>query len=53
MNADHVNTNLDDNNAPSFKYKASIIGNTVADGDNSQNNGVKLAVLLKYLSNFW
>ena len=51
MNTDHVNTNLDDNNAPSFKYKASIIGNTVADGDNIKNYGVKLAVPLKYLSN--
>ena len=39
-----------DNNASSFKYKASIIGNT-------ENNGtkrtVKIAVPLKYLSNFW
>ena len=38
-----------DDNAPSFKYKASNIGNT-------QNNGtqkVKIAVSLKYLSNFW
>ena len=49
-----VNTNLDDNNAPSFKYEASSIGNTVADGDNSKKKkkGVKLAVPLKYLSNF-
>ena len=31
-----VTTNLDENNAPSFKYKASSIGNTVADGDNSK-----------------
>ena len=38
-----------DNNAPSFKYKASI-------GDienNGTKNGVKIAVPLKYLSNFW
>ena len=39
-----------DNNAPSFKYKASIIGNTKNDGT---KNGVKIAVPLKYLSNFW
>ena len=39
-----------DNNAPLFKYKASIIGNTEANGT---KNGVKIAVLLKYLSNFW
>ena len=38
-----------DNNAPSFKYKASIIGNTE---NNGTKNGVKIAVQLKYLSNF-
>ena len=30
-----------------------IIGNTVADGANSKKDDVKLAVPLKYLSNFW
>ena len=45
-NADVTN----DDNAPSFKYKASIIGNTGNDGT---KNGVKIAVPLKYLSNFW
>ena len=45
-NADVTN----DDNAPSFKYKASIIGNTE---DNGRKNGVKIAVPLKYLSNFW
>ena len=39
-----------DNNAPSFKYKASIIGNTE---NNGTKNGVKIAVPLKHLSNFW
>ena len=39
-----------DNNAPSFKSKASITGNTEANGT---KNGVKIAVPLKYLSNFW
>ena len=38
-----------DDNAASFKYKASIIGNT---GNNGRKNGVKVAVTLKYLSNF-
>ena len=38
-----------DNNAPSFKYKASVIGNTE---NNRTKNGVKIAVPLKYLSNF-
>ena len=37
-------------NNSSFKYKSSIIGNTEADGT---KNGVKIAVPLKYLSNFW
>ena len=37
-------------NAPSFKYKANLIGNTE---NNGTKNGVKIAVPLKYLSNFW
>ena len=45
-NADVTN----DNNAPSFKYKANLIGNTE---NNGTKNGVKIAVSLKYLSNFW
>ena len=45
-NADLTN----DNNAPSFKQKASIIRNTE---NNRTKNGVKIAVPLKYLSNFW
>ena len=39
-----------DNNAPSFKYKSHIIGDTENDGT---KNRVKIAVSLKYLSNFW
>ena len=39
-----------DNNASSFKYKASFIGNTDTNGT---KKGVKRAVPLKYLSNFW
>ena len=49
---DEITNNADvtnDNNAPSFKYKASL-GNT---GDDGTKNGVKIAVPLKYLSNFW
>ena len=45
-NADVTN----DNNAPSFKYKANLIGNTETNGT---KKGVKIAVPLKYLSNFW
>ena len=45
------NTNVtNDDNAPSFKYKASIIGNT---GNNGAKNVLKIALPLKYLSHFW
>ena len=37
-------------NASSFKYRVNCIGNT---GNNGIKNGVKIAVPLKYLSNFW
>ena len=50
---DEINNNANvsnDDNAPSFKYKASNIGNTE---NNGTKNGVKRAVPLKYLSNFW
>ena len=40
----------DDNNAPSFKYKANLIGNTETNGTKKR---VKIAISLKYLSNFW
>ena len=39
-----------DDNLPLFKYKSSLITNTEADGT---KNRVKIAVPLKYLSNFW
>ena len=45
-NADVTN----DDNAPSFKYKENLIGNTE---DNGTKNEVKIAIPLKYLSNFW
>ena len=41
---------INDDNAPSFKYKANLITNTVANG---AKKGVKIAVPLKYLGNFW
>ena len=37
-----------DNNAPSFKYKSKLIGNTE---NNGTKNGLKIA--LKYLSKVW
>ena len=39
-----------DDNAPSFKYKASVLGNTE---DHGRKNGVEIAVPLKYFSNLW
>ena len=49
---DEINTdaNVSPANSSSFKYKSSFIGNTEAD---RTKNGVKIAVPLKYLSNFW
>ena len=52
LNINDINTALTNDNAPSFKCKASIIGNTDADGANSKKNDVKIAVPLEYLSNF-
>ena len=40
-------------NSSSFKYKSSFIGNTDADEANRKKEGVKIAIPLKYLSNFW
>ena len=45
----NVDVNNEDN-APSFKYKENLIANTEADGI---KQGIKIAVPLKYLSNFW
>ena len=45
---DNANVTNDDN-APSFKYKASVIDNTETNGT---KKGVKIALPLKYLSNF-
>ena len=39
-------------NAPSFKYKANLIGDTVVDGGNRKKEAVKIAIPLKDLSNF-
>ena len=49
-----VDLTLDANHIPhnssSFKYKSSFVGNTE---NNGRKNGVKIAIPLKYLSNFW
>ena len=47
---DEIINNADVNNDNNSPYKASIIGNTE---NNGIKNGIKIAVPLKYLSNFW
>ena len=49
---DEITNNADvtnDDNAPSSKHKASLIGDT---GNNGRKNEIKIAVPLKYLNNF-
>ena len=43
---------LTTDNASSFKYKANLIGDTVADDANRKKENLKIAEPLKYLSNF-
>ena len=45
--------NLTAENSSSFNQKSNLIGNLVADGVKGKKEGVKIAVPLKYLSNFW
>ena len=45
--------NITTESSSSFKYKSNLIGNTEADGATSKKEGVKIAVPLKYLINFW
>ena len=48
-NPDNVSTA----NSTSFKYKSSLLKASVADGDDRVFKDVKIAVPLKYFSNFW
>ena len=41
------------NNFKSFKYKAKLLENTVADGTNGILKNAAIAVSLKYQLNFW
>ena len=45
--------NVTNNTSSSFKYKSNLIGDTDADGAKKKKENVKIAVPLKYLSNFW
>ena len=48
---DEITNNVtNDDNASLFKHKASLIANNIADGT---KKGIKIAVSLKYLRNFW
>ena len=49
---DDIDNNLTVNNSSSFKYKVKLLGNPVVD-DNVATLNVKVAVPLKYLSNFF
>ena len=51
-----TNFNLDienNNDFKSFEYNPKLLGNTVVDGANGVFRNATIAVLLKYLSNFW
>ena len=47
------NVDLTADNSSSFKYKSNFIGDTDADGANTEKGGVKIVIPLKGLSNFW
>ena len=48
-----VPINVNTTNSTSFKYKSSLLEDSVADGNNRVFKNAKIAVPLKYLSNFW
>ena len=49
-----VNAGIVNNNAfESFKYIAKLLENAVVDGNNTILKNATIAVLLKYLRNFW
>ena len=50
LNVNDINTALTNDNTPSFRCKASIIGNISANG---RKQGVKIVAPLKYLKIFW
>ena len=50
-NGNPVNVTTD--GSSSFKYKSSFIGESTAVGGNRVFKNVRIAVPLKYLSNFW
>ena len=52
--ATNFNANMENSdNFLSFKYKAKLMGNTVADGTNAILKNATIPVPLKHLSYFW
>ena len=51
--ADNSNTNFANSNFKSFKYKAKVLGNTEADGENRILRNTTTDAALKLLGNFW
>ena len=51
--SDFTNNTANANAFKSFKYKAKLLGNTVADGNNGNLRNATMAVPLKYQRNFW
>ena len=52
--ATNFNLYIENNNDfKSFEYNPKLLGNTVVDGANGVLRNATIAVLLKYLSNFW
>ena len=51
LKRDEITNNVtNDDNVSLFKHKARLIANTITDGT---KKGIKIAVPLKYLRNFW
>ena len=47
------NANVTENNSTLFDYKLTLAGVTEADDANGRVTNTKIAVPIKYLSNFW
>ena len=52
--ATNFNADISNNNAfKSFEYKAKLLDNTFADGNNSVTKNATIAAPLTYFSTFW
>ena len=50
---DNTANDINANNSKSFTYKASLLGNTAADGANRKIDNARIVVPLKYVSSFF